>query len=139
MKEFPDFHDGRFEGLWVDAKSAYLFLATEGRERHVVAALGVAALTVNGMREGNVILDVAERRTDEITEDDIERLYGTGNTMLASQSHALLARARAEALMLLEINPSYGATCTVLAKSLELVKWEDWLNRYLLPKPQDTH
>ncbi|HEX5233964.1 MAG TPA: hypothetical protein VFW25_01400 [Silvibacterium sp.] len=49
MKNFGEFHDGSFEGLWLDGKTAHVFLATEGREQFTVVAEGVAALAIDGV------------------------------------------------------------------------------------------
>lgn len=44
----------------------------------------------------------------------------------------LLAKAQQEGLTLLQINPSYGGTCLVLARSVDLLERNEWLARYLV-------
>lgn len=133
MKEHG-FHDGWFEGLWLDGKSAHIFLATQKHERHVIVAHGVAALKADDVREGNIILDVLERPAEELSASDFDEFSydGSSEEQQARQSKDLLEKGRAGSLALLEISPSYGATCTVLAKSFELINREDWLARYVL-------
>jgi hypothetical protein len=50
MKEYGDFHDGSFEGLWIDAENAHVFLADFGHMRFVLVAKGVVRLALNGVR-----------------------------------------------------------------------------------------
>ncbi len=134
MKEYAEFHDGSFEGLWIDGKSVHIFLATEKRERFVFVAEGVAELAVGGVRSGNIVFDVLTRGPEEILPQDIQILYvlqpdSTGEAQCAS----LLENARLQEWKILEINPSYGASCLILASSIGLFRREDWLKRQLKP------
>jgi hypothetical protein len=128
-----EFHDGAFEGLWIDGKTAHLFLATEQRERYVIVAEEVAALTIEGVKAGNIVFDVLEREPGEITPQDIQILFelqdGPAGT---TQSANLLEKARLQHWRILEINPSYGAICLVLAGSLKILPRKDWLGIYTL-------
>jgi hypothetical protein len=132
MKNYGEFHDGSFEGVWIDGKTAHVFLATEGREQFTVVAEGVAALAVDGIKAGNVLFEVLERGPEEVLSQDIQTLYAlqegsAGETQCAN----LLKKARLQGWRILEINPSYGASCLVLASSLDVVRREDWLEKYV--------
>jgi len=133
MKNYGEFHDGSFEGLWIDGKTAHVFLATEGRERFTVVAEGVAALAVEGVKAGNILFEVLERGPEEVLPQDIQTLYelqegSAGETQGAN----LLEKAHLQGWKILEVNPSYGASCLVLASSLDVLRREDWLGRYVL-------
>jgi hypothetical protein len=128
-----EFHDGAFEGLWIDGKTAHMFLATEKRERYVIVAEEVAALTVEGVKAGNIVFEILEREPDEIGEQDIQILFGLQDGPAeTTQSANLLEKARLQHWRILEINPSYGATCLVLARSLKTLPRKDWLERFAL-------
>jgi hypothetical protein len=118
MKEFDQFHDGYLDGLLIQGGDVHLFLRTEGGQKFVVEASGVSSLRVDGFRQGNIILDVLIRSGDEITVHDIIGLYE-----FKEEAKALtkLEEVRRKNLVVLEINPSYGATCTISAESVELV------------------
>ncbi len=132
MKSYPEFHDGFLEGLWIDSKTVHVYLATVHSERFTAVAGGVVALAASGFRVGNVILDVLSRNCDELTLEDISELYElTESSIQEGQREKLLVRAKEHELTVLEINPSYGATCLLLAKSVHLLPRQEWLARYL--------
>ena len=131
MNEYADFHDGSFEGLWIDGKTAHIFLANYLNERFVVVASEVAALSVEGVRSGNIILDVLIRDPQDADTADIRALYSIATGPDEElQVNRCLERVRLQQLKLLEINPSYGASGLVLAASFELLRREDWTERY---------
>ena len=131
MKNYSQFHDGSFEGLWIDGKTVHLFLASEGLQRSVIVAEGVSALSANGFKSGNIIFEVVTRSSGEITLQDIQTLYelqaGSPGEIQAAN---LLKKVHLEKLEILEINPSYGASCVVLTSSHSLFKREEWLERH---------
>jgi hypothetical protein len=133
MKNYGEFHDGAFEGLWIDGKTAHVFLATEGRERFVIVAEKVIALAVDGVKAGNIIFEVLEHGPEELSYQDIQALYALEDSPSdKAQGANLIAKARNEGWRILEINPSYGASCLVLTSSLELLSRKAWLERYVL-------
>ena len=133
MKNYDEFHDGSFEGLWIDGKTAHVFLATKALERYTVVAEEVAALDVDGVKAGNILFEVLERDAEEIMSQDIQALYALQeDPARESQVANLLAKVRLQGSKILEASPSYGASCLVLASSLEVMRRDDWLERYLL-------
>ena len=98
-------------------------------------AEGVVALDANGFRAGNVVFDAIVRDHEEIVFRDITQLYDLREGPAGeSQGMRLLDRARQEGLTLLEVSPSYGGTCMVLAHSVDLLERTQWLARYLTSK-----
>jgi hypothetical protein len=131
MRKFSEFHDGWFEGLWIDGKTVHIFLATEGRERFVFVANEVSELFAENVMCGNIIFEVLLRETEEVNLQDIHALYKLkAGPSDEKQSDILLEKARLQNRKILEIHPSYGASCFILASSFKVFGREDWLKRY---------
>jgi hypothetical protein len=136
MKNHDQFHDGVLEGLWIDGTNVHVFLSTLKKERFTAVAEGVVALAGNGFRAGNIIFEVLTRGHEEIVSSDIAELYDLQDgSQGEGQGMKLLEKAQHEGLTLLEINPSYGGTCLVLAHSITLLEWNEWLARYPMNPP----
>lgn len=118
MKKLDQFHDGYFDGLLVQGSGVRVFLRTDGGQEFVLEVSGVLRLRVDGFREGNIILDILIRNNEDITIQDIIDFYG-----FKEEANALtkLEELRRKNLVVLEINPSFGASCIVLAESVELL------------------
>jgi len=122
MKQYDQFHDGRLEGLRIDGETVHVYLTTLEKEKFVAVADGVVALDANGFRAGNIILSVSTRNGEEIVVADIQELYELRNGHAGEdQANNLLSKAQQGKLTLLEITPSYGAGCLVLAKSVRFL------------------
>jgi hypothetical protein len=135
MNEYADFHDGWFEGLWIEGKTAHFFVANYVPERFVIVASGVAELAVDGVKSGNIIYDVLIRDWQEVNIGDIRALYSlAGSPHEEAQTNRLKEKVQLEQWKLLEMNSSYGATGLVLAGSFELLHRELWLERYSTTK-----
>jgi hypothetical protein len=126
MTTHGQFHDGYLEGLWIDGTTVHVYLCTLEKERFTAVADGVVALGATGFRAGNIILDVATRDREEIVFRDIAELYDLQDGPAGErQGMKLLGKAQQDGLTLLAINPSYGATCLVLAHSVDLLERND--------------
>jgi hypothetical protein len=72
------------------------------------------------------------RDHNEITLADIEELYDLQRGHEPQPwEYDLLKRTREQSLILFEVNSSYGGTCCVLAKTVELLECRDWKKRFL--------
>lgn len=118
MPATPDFHDGSFDGLKIDGQKVTIFLRTHSGEAFVGIAEGVAALKADDVRAGNVLFEAVIRSSDQITVDAIDELYDLPLADPIFQRDKYLESAKQKKLVLLEISPSYGATCLVLAESI---------------------
>jgi hypothetical protein len=132
MRNYSEFHDGIFEGVWIDGDTVYVFLGTHTKERFVALSSGVSALNVTDFRKGNLIFEVITRTSEEVTVEDMVTLHylregEEGN----AQATKLLSQTQQKRLSILEINPSYGATCLLLARSIEIISQNEWSARYL--------
>jgi hypothetical protein len=132
MKNYGQFHDGFFEGLWIpDKEIVHVFLSTSKKDRVTVVLTGVIMLKASGLKEGNIIFDVLTRDHDEITLQDIAELYELkpGHEP-AVWEHQLLEKASAQSFQMFELNPSYGGSCRILARTTEFMNREEWAERY---------
>jgi hypothetical protein len=128
MKTYSEFHDGNLEGLRTDkdTKIVQVYLSTDEKVRTTAVLSGVLKLKAEGFREGNIILDVSTRDSDEITLADIAELYNLDSTHEPnSWEHKLMDKIREERLKILEVNPSYGAQCLILAQTIEFVSGKE--------------
>jgi hypothetical protein len=122
MKTYGEFHDGFFEGLWIDKarKAVQVYLSTDQGERTTVVLGGVVMLKAGGLREGNIIFEVVIRCGSEITHEDIGELYELhADREAAAWEVNLLNRALTEQMQILEVNPSYGGQCLILAREIQ--------------------
>jgi hypothetical protein len=127
MKTYPQFHDGFFDGFWLPAEDTInVYLRTEAGSRFVLRGQGLVALTAGAFRKGNIILDVLVRERDEISLDDITELYNVQPDSKTEGQIQLLTRAR-EKLQVLEVNPSYGGQCLIMASKFDCLDWESFL------------
>lgn len=127
MKIYSEFHDGGFKGFLIEGDSVSVFLSTERDEGFVIVAQEVAAMAADGFKAGNVVFEVLVKTSDEITQHDVSETYGPLSEATAdAQARELLAKSRLRALQLLEINPSYGGQCLLLARSIDVVPRAQW-------------
>jgi hypothetical protein len=123
LKKYPEFHDGFLEGVFLDGSSAYISLSTHQGELYVFEASEVESLNITDFRKGNIIFEVLCHSADELSSEVIEAVSGgfpeVSRSSLAKRGVELAVE---RDLALLEINPSYGATCLVLASSFSLLR-----------------
>jgi hypothetical protein len=119
MRSFDEFHDGQLDGILIQGSILSLFVSTHNKQEFVLRAKGVQSLKVDGFRQGNIIFDVLLRSAEDVTVDDIMSHYQFNDEAKAKIKFEEMSRRN---LCVLEINPSYGATCTVLAESIELLR-----------------
>jgi hypothetical protein len=122
MTNYDQFHDGWLDGLLIEQASVQVFISTEEKQSYVIAASGVAALSADGFKAGNIIFEILTKQQDELTLQDITESYGlTVDVNGREQAQKLLAKARERGLTVLQINPSYGGMCILLAESIDLL------------------
>jgi len=132
VKKYVEFHDGFLDGLLLDGLSAYVFVSTPEKWRFVLVVSGVTAVDAGTLKEGNIIFDVLIYGCDELTLEQMIAVHGPMSEYgLPDQAQRWLTKARQEGLNLLEINPSYGAACLVLAHTIDLRHREESLGRQM--------
>src|SRR5947209_18552341 len=121
MKNYKQFHDGFFEGLWIPQKgTAKIYLGTITGERATVVLNGVVMLKATDFREGNISFDVTIRTAEEITLMDIAELYDLQqDRQPAAWEDQLLEKARKQGFQLFQISASYGGSCLALCATFE--------------------
>jgi hypothetical protein len=117
--ETPSFREGYFDGFWIGpGKSVQFYPRTADQQSFVLILEGVQALTLGGIKQGNIILDLVFRLTHDITQADMEELYGVStNTQRVVN---LLKTATERKLQIQELSPSHGAQGLVLFQSWDL-------------------
>jgi hypothetical protein len=140
MKNYTQYHDGFFDGLWRQNEGiVQVYLRTSEKERTTVVLTGVVMLKVMGFKTGNIIFEVLTRHHDEITLQDIAELYDLkSDHEPAKWEHELLEKARQEDFQIFELNPSYGGSCLILARTTEFVNREEWAERYARCEMKDS-
>lgn len=114
----------------MDGPTAHIHIKTTSGERFTAVANEVAALSADGFRAGNIIFEVVTRESAEITRQDLKDLYELVEGAAGeSQRDRLMEKIQAHALRSLEINPSYGGRCLVLASSIEFVSRAAWIKQ----------
>lgn len=123
MQTFDQFHDGFFDGVWTDSERVQICLRTVDNERFTATIDGIVALNVSGFRAGNIIFDVSVLNHSEVTPEHIEELYELPETDAGDKHRTkLLEDVSTKKLMLLQISPSYGASCVALGRAVNLVE-----------------
>ena len=128
MKNLNQFHDGHVEGLLIEGAKVQIFLSTEDHQAFVLELNGTLSLKADGFRQTSSIFDVLVRERDELTYDDVVESYGFTD---ASKARSKFEQLRDENLIVVRINPSYGASCLILAGSFALISRSDWATHYL--------
>jgi hypothetical protein len=129
MKNFDQFHDGFLDGLLIQGANVHVFLCTDNREEFALELRGVLSLKADGFRKGNIIFDVLVRDGEDLTFHDIMNFFEFKDEVKALQR---LEETRRKNLVVLEINPSYGASCIILAESVELLPRNEMMKRISL-------
>jgi hypothetical protein len=126
MKKFDQFHDGYLDGLLIEGPEATVFLSTEQRVPFVLEIGNLLSLKAGEFRQGNIIYDVLVRDAGEITVQDMIEFFEFKDVLKAQKK---LEEARQQNLLVLDITPSYGASCQILASSVGVASRESWNER----------
>jgi hypothetical protein len=119
--ELQAFHDGFLDGFLILESSVLLFLSTMEKQPYVLIARGVEQMKADDFRQGNIILDVLTRRGNEISINDVKFLYGTQAGEVGDrQARKILERITQEDRIALEVNPSYGCECLLIAQAVTM-------------------
>jgi hypothetical protein len=98
-----------------------VFIRTEGNEAFALVADDVTRMRVDSLLQGNIILDIVMRQGQDLTRSDVD-IYGfpasSDGEKLANDE---LERLRIENRVALEINPSYGCECFLIAQTVTLI------------------
>src|SRR5438552_3461649 len=119
-----NFHDGHFDGFRLESdKTVHIFLRAANQEHYILVLRGVQALTLSGVKAGNIILDLVFRSAREATSSDVQELYDLDEN--SEQAIKLLQSTQEKRLQILELNPSYGAQGLFLFESFEIIEATD--------------
>jgi hypothetical protein len=115
------FHDGFVDGVLIREAQVIIFIRTNDNEAFALVADDVTTMRVDSLLHGNIIFDIVMRQGQELTRSDME-VYG----FAASPDGEKLANDKLEWLRIenrvaLEINPSYGCECFLIAQAVTLI------------------
>jgi hypothetical protein len=132
---YSQFHDGNFDGVWVEGKEARLLLTSNDHHAFVLIATGVRAMFVDGFRLGNIVFDIEVHDGPSVSIQKIADVYQLPSTQDGEKKAVeLFERACQQKLKLLEVSASYGGTCLILAASFDLIERSSWLAAISNPK-----
>ena len=134
MQLDTDFHDGTVQGFWLRDDTFHLLLATQEGAKYALLVHEVIAVFSTGFSTQNIIFDVQVKASDELTEQDIREVYAISATPAGeSRLAGLLEKAEARRSVLVVVDPSCGANCLALGRSVELLPRDVWTSRFSLP------
>ena len=102
MDNQPNFHDGFLDGLIASKEAVRVFLRTVRGEKFTLFLEGVSMLTVNGFREGNIILGLDFLEPAQLELDP--------KAAADCDLPIWVEKAKEKQLRAVEISPSYGGT-----------------------------
>jgi hypothetical protein len=115
------FHDGFLDGFLIREPQVIIFIRTYGNEAFALVADDVTRMRADGLLEGNIIFDIVIRRGDELTRSDVN-IYGfSADSDGEKRASEMLQKLRRENRVVLEINPSYGCECFLIAQAVTLI------------------
>lgn len=122
MLTLPNLHDGFLDGVFLsEDKSAHLFVRTVAGERSTIVLKGIKAMNVTNFWAGNIIFDVTVVHPDRLSGEQIQHGYPYLSKEDNQGVAAHVAKAQQQGLSALEITASYGAECTFLFASAEIL------------------
>jgi hypothetical protein len=115
------FHDGFVDGLLIREPQVIIFIRTEGNEAFALVADDVTRMRVDSLLQGNIIFDIVMRQGRELTRRDMD-IYGFAASPDGEKlANDQLERLRTQNRLALEINPSYGCECFLIAQAVTLI------------------
>jgi hypothetical protein len=125
------FHDGFVDGFLIREPQIIVFIRTDDNEAFALVADGVTRMRVDGLREGNIIFDIVIRQGEDLTRSDVD-IYGfAANSDGERRATETLQQLRTEDRVALEINPSYGCECFLIAQAVTLIPRSELKNLHL--------
>ncbi len=125
------FHDGFVDGFFIREPQVIVFIRTDDNEAFALVVDGVTRMRVDSLREGNIIFDIVISRGEDLTRSDVD-IYGfAANADGERRATEKLQKLRTENQLALEINPSYGCECFLIAEAVTLVRRSELNNLHL--------
>ena len=126
-----NFHDGFVDGVLIREPQGIVFIKTDDNEAFALLADGVTGMRVDSLPEGNIIFDIVIRRGNDLTRSDVDIHGFAANADGERRATEKLQQLRTEDQVALEINPSYGCECFLIAEAVILVPRSERNNLHL--------
>jgi hypothetical protein len=115
------FHDGFVDGFLIRGPQVIIFVRTDSNEAFALVAGDVTRMRVDNLLQGNIIFDIVMRQGQELTRDDMD-VYGFASDPIGEKRVSdKLEQLKIENRIALEINPSYGCECFLIAQAVTLI------------------
>jgi hypothetical protein len=115
------FHDGFVDGFLIRERQVIIFIRTDENEAFALVADDVTRMRVDRLLQGNIIFDIVMRQGQELTRSDMD-VFGFAESLDGEAlANDKLERLRTENRVALEINPSYGCECFLIAQAVKLI------------------
>jgi hypothetical protein len=115
------FHDGFVDGFLIRERQVIILIRTEGNEAFALIADDVTRMRVDSLMQGNIIFDIVMRQGRELTRSDVD-VYGfSADPNGEKLANDTLERLTMDNRVALEINPSYGCECFLIAQTVTLI------------------
>lgn len=125
------FHDGFVDGFLIREPQVIIFIRTDDNEAFALVADGVTRMRVDSLLQGNIIFDIVVRRGQDLNRNDVD-IYGfAASADGEKRANDMLQQLRTEDRVALEINPSYGCECFLIAQSVTLIPRSELKNFHL--------
>jgi hypothetical protein len=125
------FHDGFVDGFLIRKPQVFIFIRTDGNEQFVLVAEDVTRMRVDSLLEGNIIFDIVIRRGEDLNRSDMDIYRFAATSDGEQRANDMLQRLKTENRVALEINPSYGCECFLIAQTVTLIPRSELRNRNL--------
>jgi hypothetical protein len=115
------FHDGFVDGFLIRERQVIIFIRTDDNEAFALVADDVTRMRVDSLLQGNIIFDIVMRQGEELTRSDMDVFGFAASLDGEALANDKLERLRTENRVALEINPSYGCECFLIAQAVILI------------------
>ena len=115
------FHDGFVDGFLIRERQVIIFIRADDNEAFALVADDVTRMRVDSLLQGNIIFDIVMRQGQELTRSDVDVFGFAASLDGEALANDKLERLRTENRVALEINPSYGCECFLIAQAVKLI------------------
>lgn len=110
----PDVHDANFTGILVSMPNAMFHFIMEDGRRVELELVGLKGLVLDTFFEGNIVFEIEIKAVADAADAELAQVERT--TEIDSKAIARFNKLRGSQLLLVTIDPTYGAKCTALCR-----------------------
>ncbi len=115
------FHDGFVDGFFIREPQVIIFIRTASNEAFALVADNVTRMRVDSLLQGNIIFDIVIRQGEDLSRRDVD-IYGfAAGSDGEDRASEMLQQLKTGNRFALELNPSYGCECFLIAQAVTLI------------------